>query len=335
MNTNTDIQAAIWWRRLCEVTDRLFVCGDLPMNPHGFRQMLDEWVKAGITHIVDLRGEANDSNRVADRAPHIKYFWLGTHDSGGSQDFSWFDAGVAAITDALADPQARVVVHCHMGINRAPSMAYAALLQLGHGIEEGLDAIRDARPIAAILYADSAIDWFADHDGWDEAGRTDAQRRASAWHRDNPINVRGVISNIREEETDEIYGIAEEHSQTTDESEIDWDAELEQLPQDQIAFDLAYQTAKDLVGQWYDLRAGDGIGFDEMPDELQLDPDDKIGRIVVDLIAQGICRAIGVDHNGLADDQATELTQEILGCITQGVSIGLGAVHDDAGGGSS
>jgi len=84
MTTNTDIQAAIWWRRLCEVTDRLFVCGDLPMNPHGFRQMLDEWVKAGITHIVDLRGEANDSNRVADRATHIKYFWLGTHDSGDS-----------------------------------------------------------------------------------------------------------------------------------------------------------------------------------------------------------------------------------------------------------
>ncbi|SVE11505.1 uncharacterized protein METZ01_LOCUS464359, partial [marine metagenome] len=233
------------------------------------------------------------------------------------------------------NPQARVVVHCHMGINRAPSMAYAALMRLGLGIEEGLDAIRDARPIAAIQYADSAIDWIADRDGWDEAGRTDAQRRASAWRRDNPIDVGWVISNIREEEIDEIYGIAEEHSQTTDGSEIDWDAELEQLPQDQIAFDLAYQTAKDLVGQWYDLRAGDGIGFDEMPDELQLDPDDKIGRIVVDLIAQGICRAIGVDHNGLADDQATELTKEILGCITQGVSIGLGAVHDDGGGGPS
>ena len=59
MNTNTDIQAAIWWRRLCEVTDRLFVCGDLPMNPHGVRQILEEWVQAGVTHIVGLRGAAN------------------------------------------------------------------------------------------------------------------------------------------------------------------------------------------------------------------------------------------------------------------------------------
>ena len=94
----------------------------------------------GVRHIVALRGEANDTVDVARVAPHIEYVWLGTHDAGGDQDFSWFDDGVAAVTGALADPDARGVVHCHMGVNRAPSMAYAALLRLGHGIEEGLDA---------------------------------------------------------------------------------------------------------------------------------------------------------------------------------------------------
>jgi hypothetical protein len=181
----------------------MFVCGDLPflhLDPEGFRRVLAEWVDAGITHIVDLRGEANDTVDVARVAPHIEYVWLGTHDAGGNQEFSWFDNGVAAVTGALADPDARVVVHCHMGVNRAPSMAYAALLQLGHGIEEGLDAIRDARPIAKILYADSAVRWFADRAGWDEAFRRDAEVRVWSWHRDNQVDLGWIISRIRDVE---------------------------------------------------------------------------------------------------------------------------------------
>lgn len=203
MNPTNEFNPGSWWRRLCEVTDRLFVCGDLPflhLDPEGFRRVLAEWVDAGITHIVDLRGEANDTVDVALVAPHIEYVWLGTHDAGGDQEFSWFDDGVAAVTGALADPDARVVVHCHMGVNRAPSMAYAALLQLGHGIEEGLDAIRDARPIAKILYADSAVRWFADRAGWDEAFRRDAEVRVWSWHRDNQVDLGWIISRIRDVE---------------------------------------------------------------------------------------------------------------------------------------
>jgi|TARA_B100001105_G_scaffold198178_1_gene161955 hypothetical protein len=207
----TEVQPAGWWRRLCEVTDRLFVCGDLPhlqSDPDGFHRVLGDWVMAGITHIVDLRGEANDTTDVARFAPQIDYTWLGTHDAGGDQDFSWFDEGVAAITAALADPGARVVVHCHMGVNRAPSMAFAALLQLGHGIEEGLDAIRDARPIAAILYADSAVRWFADRSGWAEAFQGDAESRVWAWHRDNDVDVRWIISRIRRVSADHVVEVA-------------------------------------------------------------------------------------------------------------------------------
>ena len=210
-NPTTEIQPANWWRRLCEVTDRLFVCGDLPhlqSDPDGFHRVLDEWVMAGITHIVDLRGEACDADDVARHAPHITYTWLGTHDSGGNQDFSWFDEGVTAITRAMKDSDARVVVHCHMGVNRAPSMAYAALLQLGYGIEDGLHAIRDARPIAKILYADSAVRWFADRDGWAEAFRIDAESRVWAWHRDNEVDVRWIISRIRRVGDEQVVEVA-------------------------------------------------------------------------------------------------------------------------------
>ena len=210
-NPTTEIQPASWWRRLCEVTDRLFVCGALPhlqSDPDGFHRGLDEWVMAGITHIVDLRGEACDADDVARHAPDIGYTWRGTHDAGGDQDFAWFDEGVAAITRALEDPDARVVVHCHMGGNRAPSMAFAALLQLGYGIEDGLHAIRDARPIAKILYADSAVRWFADRSGWAEAFRSDAESRVWAWHRDYDVDVRWIISRIRRVSADHVVEVA-------------------------------------------------------------------------------------------------------------------------------
>ena len=104
MTPTNEFNPGSWWRQLCEVTDRLFICGDLPhlhVDPEGFHRVLAGWVDAGITHIVDVRGEADDTVDVSQVAPHIKYVWLGTHDEGGDQDFSWFDDGVAAVTLSL------------------------------------------------------------------------------------------------------------------------------------------------------------------------------------------------------------------------------------------
>ena len=111
--------------------------------------------------------------------------------------------------------------------------------------------------------------------------------------------------------------------------DIDWDAEFEGLPQQQILIEHAHRQAMRLVDQWYDLRAGDAIGFEDMPAELQLDPDTRIGMIVVDQFAETICGAFGVEYAEIDADRGQELIGAILGCITQGVSIGLGAIPND------
>ena len=64
--------------------------------------------------------------------------------------------------------------------------------------------------------------------------------------------------------------------QLPDPTDIDWDAELEGLPREQILIEYAHRRVIRLVDQWYDLRAGDAIGFGDMPAELQLDPDARI-----------------------------------------------------------
>ena len=117
--------------------------------------------------------------------------------------------------------------------------------------------------------------------------------------------------------------------QLPDPSDVDWDAELEQLPREQILIEHAHRRVMHLVDQWYGLRAGDAIGFDDMPPELRLRPDELIGEIVVDQFAEAACRAVGVEYHELDDDQGQELVEAILGCITQGVSIGLGAIPDN------
>lgn len=189
---------AAWWRILCWILDgRLAICGDLPQNREQARRQLREWRGAGITHILDLREEWTDEAVVARHAPEIAYHWLGAHDNGGAQDDAWFDAGVALILAALADPDAKVVVHCHMGVNRAPSMAFAALLATGADPVAGLEEIRTARPIANTEYAEDAVAWWYRRTGAPAAAVHGARATVRAWREDNPCDVRWIISRIR------------------------------------------------------------------------------------------------------------------------------------------
>jgi protein-tyrosine phosphatase len=195
---------ATWWRRLCWVADgRIAISGDLPVDPSRARAQIRDWREAGITHVVDLREEWTDEAVVATHAPEITYHWIGTHDAGGHQDLRWFETGVAAILEALDDPGARILVHCHMGVNRAPSMALAALLALGTGPTAALDEIRAARPIAGIAYAESAVLWWHTRGDLSVADAIDAVTAVRAWHHDNPCDVGWIISRIRRAEDDE------------------------------------------------------------------------------------------------------------------------------------
>ena len=121
-----------WWREVCPIAGtRLVISGDLPGWGTQFGEHLQRWVTAGVTHIIDVRDEWNDANAVRELAPAIVYHWLGTDDDGYGQPDAWFDAGVDAALDCMADPTAVAMIHCHMGVNRGPSMAFAVLLAMG------------------------------------------------------------------------------------------------------------------------------------------------------------------------------------------------------------
>ena len=136
---------ADYWRRLCRVADSpVYVCGDLPHDDTKAEEQLDGWVAEGIDGIVDVRIEWDDQDRVKQRHPHVNYIWNGVDDAGGQQAFDWFDFTVDQTLKHLQNPDSKVVVHCHMGINRGPSMAFAILLALGWKPIDALNAIRHA-----------------------------------------------------------------------------------------------------------------------------------------------------------------------------------------------
>ena len=129
----------------------------------------------------------------------MQYHWVGTDDDGNGQSDAWFDAGVSAILGALADVNRKVIVHCHMGVNRGPSLAFAAMLALGHEPTEALAAIRAQRPIAAVLYAEDALRWWHARNGVGLTTQQKAEQRDSMrkWMSDNPVDVAWVINRIR------------------------------------------------------------------------------------------------------------------------------------------
>ncbi len=147
--------------------------------------------------MVDNRFEWNDDDLVAEHCPEIQYLHNGVDDAGQQMPDEWFDPGTDFVLGALSEPDTKVLVHCHMGINRGPSLAYACLLALGQDPIEAMTTIRTARPIAAIGYADDALDWHHRTRDVSRPTQLDNWHRLEPWHEANPIDVVRIIRQIR------------------------------------------------------------------------------------------------------------------------------------------
>lgn len=175
------------------VTDRLAVGGDLPFAPTAAVLHAMDLVRAGVTHVLDVRLEIDDS-ALWSCFPEVSYLWDGIDDAGQQIPGEWFERTVGWCLDALDDPVAKVLTHCHMGINRGPSTGYAVLLALGWDPVEAIDAIRGARPIANVWYAESALRWHHDRVGASRAERREDRRRLREWRDQHPLDVVRLIA---------------------------------------------------------------------------------------------------------------------------------------------
>lgn len=183
------------WRELCWVSEQLAVSGDLSMRPDEAREQLARWEEAGITDVFDMRGECDDTDFIHAESS-IRSHWFGVDDNGGKRSDAWFVSLTQKCAEVLADPDRKVLVHCHMGVNRGPSALYAVMLVLGWNHLDALRAIRNARPIAGIIYAADAARWHATKQGMTEDEVIAIGDEVEQWLDRNYLDLAYVIRSI-------------------------------------------------------------------------------------------------------------------------------------------
>jgi dual specificity phosphatase 3 len=184
------------WRKLCWVNEQLAVSGDLSANRHSALTQLREWEDAGVTDVFDMRGEADDSVFIHRNSELITSHWFGVDDAGTTRSDAWFDEFVDRAQDILEDSKRKILVHCHMGVNRGPSALFAIMLSFGWDHLDALRAIRDVRPIAGIIYAPDAVNWFARNCGFSDDVVKEMERDVRQWLQRNDLDISYVIRSI-------------------------------------------------------------------------------------------------------------------------------------------
>lgn len=178
------------------VTPQLLIGGDLSFDESMAAGQLEELVTAGVTHIVDVRVEANDARLVARLAPQVGYLHHGIDDAGQRVPAEFFDRTVGYAADAIRTGGV-VLAHCHMGINRGPSLGFAILLHQGWDAVDALTAIREAREIAYIDYAGDALVWHHERQGNGMEALWHDLERVSEWRREYQLDMVEVIRKKR------------------------------------------------------------------------------------------------------------------------------------------
>lgn len=166
-----------------DVNDWLSVGGDLDLardlTGRDFAATIAHLRGRGVTHVLDVRKEWNDKSVwVKAGLPEANYAHLPIEDSWRHTPAEAWYQGVTDFANRFWDESVtgdRLYVHCHMGINRAPSAAMLALLAVEdvHPMQAFL-RIREARPIAGLVYAEAVGIWhLLNEEGIDDLSMSD------------------------------------------------------------------------------------------------------------------------------------------------------------------
>ena len=185
------------WRKVCWVNSFLAVSGDLSYDRVAAQEQLRIWESEGITDVFDMRGEADDTSFIHSNSELITSHWFGVDDNGGKRSNDWFESIIDRAYEVLQDPERKILVHCHMGVNRGPSALYAIMLATGWGHLEALRMIRDVRPIAGIIYAPDAVRWWAESElKMSQSEVAEMEQEVTDWLERNDLDIAYVIRSI-------------------------------------------------------------------------------------------------------------------------------------------
>jgi protein-tyrosine phosphatase len=142
------------------LTDRIAVGGGIWTSEN-----MAKVAKAGITHIIDMQIEFDDTPLGATHG--IEVLWNPTDDDFETKPAWLFKRGVDFAEAALEGTDAKVFIHCAAGVHRAPMMALAILGSMGWTLQDAMELIQGRRPVAdfADVYVRSVEEFLGDSGG--------------------------------------------------------------------------------------------------------------------------------------------------------------------------
>ena len=123
------------------VTERIAIGGGI-WNAENMAEVAE----AGITHIIDMQIEFDDTPLAAEQG--IVVLWNPTDDNFEAKPTRLFQRGVEFALEALQDGEAKLFIHCAAGVHRAPMMALALLGSMGWELGKARELIQGRRPVA-------------------------------------------------------------------------------------------------------------------------------------------------------------------------------------------
>ncbi len=143
------------------ITDRIAVGGGIWTDPK-----MIEVVRAGVTHIVDMQIEFDDTPLA--KPYGIEVCWNAVDDDFQPKPPAVFQKGVEfALAAFAADPKNKVFIHCAAGVHRAPMMTLAIMRVLGWSLKDAQREISTKRPVVdfADVYVRSVEDFVRAYAG--------------------------------------------------------------------------------------------------------------------------------------------------------------------------
>jgi protein-tyrosine phosphatase len=122
------------------VTDRIAVGGGI-----WTAQKMAEVAQAGVTHIVDMQVEFDDTPLAQPYG--IDVLWNPIDDDFQPKRPEVFQRGVEFCLGALDQNESKIFIHCAAGVHRAPMMTLALLCSMGWELEPAMDLIESRRPV--------------------------------------------------------------------------------------------------------------------------------------------------------------------------------------------
>jgi protein-tyrosine phosphatase len=122
------------------LTDRLAVGGGIWTDVK-----MAEIARAGITHIIDMQVEFNDTELA--KPYGIQVLWNPVDDDFKPKAPQIFQRGVDFALEALSEPGTKLFIHCAAGVHRAPMMTLAVMRALGWKLPDAQRFVQTRRPV--------------------------------------------------------------------------------------------------------------------------------------------------------------------------------------------